>query len=273
MQQTQRMVPQLGEFETRQRALWDTGEYGALSPLIADVGERVAARAGIKPGMKVLDVACGTGNAAFPAARAGAQVTGLDFVPRFLRQAQAKAEAERLDIEWREGDAENLPFEDGRFDRVLSTFGHMFAPRHQRTAAEMARVCRRGGAIVTATWAPDGSVGEIFKISKEYMPAPPDYASPPILWGREDHVRELFAAVATSFEFEHHVNRIKWESLEGWADFFMARFPPMVTARAMLGDRFGEMRNRVVEIWRRANEANDGSLSLPQEYLLSFIRL
>jgi SAM-dependent methyltransferase len=273
MQETQRMVSQLDEFKTRQRALWDNGEYGALSPFIADVGERVVARAGIKLDMNVLDVACGTGNAAIPAARARAQVTGLDFVSKFLKQAQAKAEAERLDIEWREGDVENLPFEEGRFDRVLSTFGHMFAPRHDRTAREMARVCRRGGAIVTATWVPDGTVGEIFKVSKEYMPPPPDYASPPILWGREDHVRELFATVATSFEFERHVNRIKWESLDGFADFFMARFPIMVTARAMLGDRFGEMRERVVEIWRRANEASDGSLSLPQQYLLSLIRL
>jgi SAM-dependent methyltransferase len=264
---------QLDEFKTRQRAVWDAGEYSALTQYIAEVGELVVARAGIAPEMKVLDVACGTGNAARPAARAGARVTGTDLVPKFLDEGREKAEAEGLEIEWREGDAENLPFEDGHFDRVLSTFGHMFAPRHQRTAEEMARVCRRGGAIVTATWTPEGRVGDIFKVSATYMPPPPDYASPPILWGREDHVRERFAEVATSVQFERHVNWIDWESLETWADFFMARFPPMVTAKAMLGDRFGELRERIVEIWKKSNEATDGRLRLPQEYLLSIIWL
>src|SRR5690606_8079010 len=119
-------------------------------------GELVVARAGLAPGMRVLDVACGTGNAARPAARAGARVTALDLTPRLLEAGRARAMAEGLDIDWREGDAEDLPFEDGSFDRVFSTFGHMFAPRHQRTADEMARVCRKGGAIVTATWLPDG---------------------------------------------------------------------------------------------------------------------
>jgi SAM-dependent methyltransferase len=223
--------------------------------------------------MEVLDVACGTGNAARPAARLGASVTALDLVPKFLEEGQAKAQAEGLQIDWKEGDAENLPFEQGRFDRVLSTFGHMFAPRHQRTADEMARVCRPGGAIVTATWTPEGITGDLFEISGSYMPPPPDYASPPILWGREEHVREMFAAVARSFEFERHVNRIEWESPAAWADFFMARFPPMVTARAMLGDRFNEMRERIVEVWAKANEAVDGTLRLPQEYLVSIIRL
>ncbi len=152
-------VLQLDEFKTRQRAVWDSGEYSTLSPFIAEVGELVVARAGIEKGMKVLDVACGTGNAARPAARAGASVTGLDLVPKLLDAGRAKAAAEGLEIEWREGDVEALPFEDGQFDCVFSTFGHMFAPRHQRTASEMARVCRTGGTIVTATWTPESTVG------------------------------------------------------------------------------------------------------------------
>ena len=264
---------QLDEFKTRQRATWERGDYSACSPYIAEVGELVVTRAGITPGMRVLDVACGTGNAARPAARAGARVTGLDLAPRLLAIGQAEAKAEGLEIEWREGDAENLPFEDGTFDRVLSTFGHMFAPRHERTAQEMARVCRPGGAIVIATWTPEGVFGDLSKAVAPYMPPPPGYASPPPLWGREDHVRELFGSVATAIEFERHVNRIDWESVEAFADFFMAHFPPMVTAMAMLGDRFGEMRERVIEAWRRRNEATDGRLLLPQEYLLSVVRL
>jgi SAM-dependent methyltransferase len=223
--------------------------------------------------MRVLDVACGTGNAARPAARAGARVTGLDFVPKLLEAGRAKAEAEGLDIEWKEGDAEDLPFEDGSFDRVVSTFGHMFAPRHQRTADEMARVCRRGGAIVTATWTPEGVAGPLFGTAASYLPPPPDYASPPIWWGRAEYVRERFAGVASGFAFERHVNRVHWDSVEGFADFFLARFGPMVTAREMLGERFGELRDRLVEIWKNANEATDGSFRLPQEYLLSIIRL
>lgn len=264
---------QLDEFKTVQRSIWNNGEYSDLSPYIADVGELVVARAAITREMTVLDVACGTGNAARPAARAGASVVGLDLTPKLLAAGEAKAKAEGLRIEWHEGDAEHLPFENARFDRVLSTFGHMFAPRHKQTASEMARVCHPGGAIVTATWLQEGSVGEVFKTAAAYMPPPPEYASPPILWGREDHVREMFAGVARSFEFERHVNRIEWESVDAFADFFMARFGPMVTARQMLGDRFGELRGKVIEIWKRVNESTDGRFVLPQQYLLSIIRL
>ena len=266
-------VLQLDEFKARQRAVWEAGEYSTLSPFISEVGELVVARARVEKGMKVLDVACGTGNAARPAARAGASVIGLDLVPKLLEAGRAKAAAEGLEIDWREGDAEALPFEDGQFDRVFSTFGHMFAPRHKQTASEMARVCRSGGTIVTATWTPEGTVGAVFKASGSYMPPPPDYASPPILWGREDHVREQFAGVATGFEFERHVNVIEWESMEEWSNFFMDRFGLMVTARKMLGDRFAELRERVVAIWTQANQSTDGRVRIPQEYLVSIIRL
>ena len=267
------MTAQFDEFKTRQRAIWSAGEYQELSPMIADVGELVVARADIKPGMTVLDVACGTGNAARPAARAGASVTALDITPKLLEIGRTKATNEGLAIDWQEGDAENLPFESEQFDRVLSTFGHMFAPRHKQTAEEMARACRKGGAIVTATWTPEGTVGEVFKASAKYTPPPPDYSSPPIKWGTEDHVRELFADVAKGFEFERHVNWIEWDSIEMGTDFFMSRFGPMVTAKQMLGDRFESLREEVVAIWTRANAATDGTFRLPQEYLLSIIRL
>lgn len=267
------MTVQLDEFKTRQRATWDAGDYAALSERIADVGELVAARAGIEPGMSVLDVACGTGNAARPAARAGGQVTGLDLVPKLLEQGRAKAESDGLEIEWVEGDAEELPFEDASFDRLLSTFGHMFAPRHRRVADEMIRVCRKGGAIVTATWTADGTFGAMSAASAPFMPPPPDYASPPVLWGSEEYIREMFGSVATGFEFERHINWIEDDSVESFADIFMELFPPMVTARAMLGEGFGELREKIVDIWRGANVAKDGSLRLPQEYLLSIVRL
>ena len=266
-------VTHMDEFKQRQREMWAAGDYGTLSELITDVGELVVARARVDAGMTVLDVACGTGNAALPAARAGASVTGLDLVPELLESGRTKAAAEGLEIEWVEGDAEELPFEDDSFDRVFSTFGHMFAPRHQRTADEMARVCRAGGTIAICCWTPEGSAGDVFRASGSYMPPPPDFASPPILWGTEEHVREMFGSAATDFDFERHSTTIEWESIEGFADFFMDRFGPLVTARQMLGERFGELRAEILAAWARWNEADDGRLVLPQEYLLSVIRL
>ena len=260
------------EFKVRQRAMWAAGDYGTLSEYITDVGEAVVERAGVEAGTRVLDVACGTGNAAIPAARAGADVTALDLVPELLEGGRAKAAAAGVEIEWVEGDAENLPFEDGAFDRVFSTAGHMFAPRHKRTADEMARVCRAGGVVAICCWTPEGAAGEVLRASGPYMPPPPDFASPPILWGTEDHVREMFAS-ATDFEFERRSTMIEYESIEGFADFFMDRFGPMVTARQMLGERFVDLRSDIVAIWTKWNEADDGRFVLPQEYLLSVIRI
>jgi len=263
----------MDEFKERQRAMWAAGDYATLSEYIRDVGEFIVERTEVNADMRVLDVACGTGNAALPAARAGADVTGLDLVPELLEGGRTKAAAAGVEIEWVEGDAEALPFEDDAFDRVFSTFGHMFAPRHRRTADEMARVCRQSGVIAICCWTPEGTVGAVFRVSGSYMPPPPDFASPPILWGTEDHVREMFGSVATDFEFERRSTTIEWESIDGFADFFMDRFGPLVTARQMLGERFGELRAEIVAIWADNNEADDGRLILPQEYLLSVVRL
>lgn len=260
----------LEEFRQQQRATWAAGDYADLSRHITHVGERVVAAAGVEPGMRVLDVACGTGNAALPAAVAGASVAGLDLVPELLEAGRGKAEAAGVEIEWVEGDAEALPFDDGSFDRVFSTFGHMFAPRHGRTAEEMARVCRDGGAIAISCWTPEGTVGEVFATSVPYMPPPPDFAQPPILWGTEDHVRELFPG-ARDFEFERHSATIEWESARGFAEYFFARFGPLVTAREMLGDRFEELSEKLIGVFEARNEADDG-FRMPQEYLQSVVR-
>jgi ubiquinone/menaquinone biosynthesis C-methylase UbiE len=267
------MAVQLDEFKSRQRAMWDAGDYAALTDRIADVGETVVARAAIEPGVTVLDVACGAGNAAIQAAKAGARTTGLDLAPGLLAQGRAKAGRAGVEADWVEGDAESLPFADGSFDRVLSTFGHMFAPRHQLVADEMMRVCRPGGRIVTATWLPEGLVGRMFAATAAFMPPPPEYASPPMLWGTEEHVREMFGSNATAFEFERHVNWIEHDSVESWAEHFTTRFGPLVTARAVLGERFQELRDSLVDIWSDANQADDGSLRFPQEYLVSIVRV
>jgi SAM-dependent methyltransferase len=265
-------VPTIEDFKQRQRDTWSAGDYATLSQHIADVGERLVERVKLEPRMRVLDVACGTGNAALPAARAGANVTGVDLAPALLKAAEKKATAAGLEIEWVEGDAESLPFEDESFDRVLSTFGHMFAPRHEQSADEIARVCRKGGVIGICTWTPEGTAGDLLRAAGAFMPPPPDFASPPILWGTEGHVRSMFPT-ASAFEFERHVNRIEWASVEAFADYFIDRFGPLVTARQRLGERFGELREHVIAIYRRRNEATDGTLRLPQEYLLSIIHL
>jgi SAM-dependent methyltransferase len=261
------------EFKERQRTMWAAGDYATLSEHIRDVGEVVVARVGVESRTTVLDVACGTGNAAIPAARAGARVTALDLVPELLAAGRKKAAEAGVELEWVEGDAEDLPFADDSFDRVFSTFGHMFAPRHRKTADEMARVCRKGGVIGICCWTPEGTVGDVFRATASYLPQPPDFASPPILWGTEDHVREMFGSVATDYEFERHSTTIEWESAEGFADYFMDRFGPLVTAKQMLGERFVELRADILAIWEQRNESDDGRFVLPQEYLLSVIRL
>jgi hypothetical protein len=137
----------------------------------------------------------------------------------------------------------------------------------------MTRVCREGGLVGICCWSPEGVTGDVFRASAAYMPAPPEFASPPLLWGTEEHVREMFGRAAKKFEFERHSATIEWESVEGWADYFLDRFGPLVTARQMLGDRFADLRAEIVAAWEARNEAEDGRLVLPQEYLLALVRL
>ncbi len=262
----------MDEFKERQRAMWAAGDYATLSEHIRDVGEYLVQRSAVEAGARVLDVACGAGNAAIPAAKAGADVAALDLVPGLLEAGRMKAAEVGVEVEWIEGDAEALPFADDSFDFVLSTFGHMFAPRHRQTADEMARVCKPGGTIGLCCWTPEGTVGEVFRATGSYMPPLPEYALPPILWGTEAHVRDMFGA-ASDFEFERRNATVVWESVGGFADYFMDRFGPLVTARQLLGERFADLRADTIAIWERRNEADDGSLRLPQEYLVSVVRL
>ncbi len=247
--------------------MWGSGNYAAVAERITKTGELVVERAGVEPGMDVLDVACGTGNATIPAAKAGARVTGLDFSPVMLEIARERSADAMVEIDFVEGDAQELPFEDASFDRVLSTFGHMFAPDHQRTAAEMRRVLRPGGVIAVACWAPEGSIGRMFRTLAELVPPPPG-ATPPILWGTEGHVRELLGDA----EFERH--EIEWtdESPESYARFMLDSFGPLLNAREVLGEREEELDTAFTDFLRRENLAEDGTLRFGGEYLLSIVR-
>jgi ubiquinone/menaquinone biosynthesis C-methylase UbiE len=249
------------------KTMWGSGNYAAVAERITETGELVVERAGVEPGLDVLDVACGTGNATMPAAKAGARVTGLDFSPRMLEVARERAADAMVEIDFVEGDAQELPFEDASFDRVLSVFGHMFAPDHERTAAEMRRVLRPGGAIALACWTPEGSIGRMFRTLAELVPPPPD-ATPSILWGTEDHVRELLGDA----EFERH--EIEWtdESPESYAQFMLESFGPLLNAREVLAERANELDEAFTSFLRRENLADDGTLRFGGEYLLSVVR-
>ena len=224
----------LDEFKGRVRATWAAGNYDVLVDPIWAVGGTVTRRARVVPGDEVLDIACGTGNAAIQAAQAGAKVVGLDLTPELFPAARRRAEAAGVQIELVEGDAEDLPHEDESFDVVLSTFGVMFAPRHVVVAGEMIRVLRPGGRIGLANWEPDGSVGELFKTMARHLPPLPSIAEPPLLWGTESHVRELLGA-HLDLEFNHTHIPLKLDVDPASAvDLYLDHFPPMVTARALL---------------------------------------
>src|SRR5215211_2700199 len=227
------------------KTMWGSGNYAAVAERITKAGELVVERAGVEPGMDVLDVACGTGNASIPAAKAGARVTGLDFAPPLLEIARERSADAMVEIDFVEGDAQDMPFGDASFDRVVSTFGHMFAPDHE----------------------PTGAIGRQFRVIAELVPPPPG-TTPPVLWGTEEHVRELLGDA----EFERH--EIEWsdESPESFARFMLESFGPMLNAREVLGEREGELEEAFTNFLRGENLADDGSLLFRGEYLLSVVR-
>lgn len=179
--------------KAKHRALWASGDYAAVAEeLIPALGPELVRASGIRPGNRVLDVAAGSGNAAIPAAIAGATVTASDLTPELFDAGRRIAAQQGVELEWVEADAEAMPFADNSFDVVTSCVGVMFAPHHQAAADELIRVLRPGGTVALINWTPEGFIGNLFKTMKPYAPPPPPGASPAPLWGSEDHVRELF---------------------------------------------------------------------------------
>jgi SAM-dependent methyltransferase len=265
------MTP-VAELKRAHRATWAAGDYAAVAELIDEAPPRdLLARVQVTPGQQLLDVATGTGNIAIRAAAAGAQVIGLDLTPELFETARRRAAEHDVAVEWVEGDAEDLPFEDARFDRVVSAFGVQFAPRHQIVARELARVCRPGGRIGVVSWTPEGQIGELFKIMGRYLPAPPDYASPPPLWGSEQHVRRLFAGTGVELEFARGLNPWRFPSAEHYVAFMETHYGPTLKARERLTaeGRWGECRREILAMAERRNEAADGGLEMWAEYLVA----
>lgn len=264
------MSDAITDLRARNRAVWEAGEWDQVAEMIAEVGPRLLDRVGVGEGMDVLDVGTGSGGTvAVPAALRGARVVGSDLTSEHFEVARRRASEAGVEVEWVEADAEQLPFEDGRFDRVFSTFGHMFAPRHSVAAAELARVCRSGGGVATCTWRPEGFVGEMFKTVGRYMPPPPEFAEPPILWGEEGHVREMFEPNGLALEFEREVVIFEKPSVEEFMTFYEQKFGPMVMAKAALGDRWPELRADLVSLDESWNTADDGSCRIEAGYLVT----
>jgi SAM-dependent methyltransferase len=222
------------ELKARHRAMWASGNYPVMvDTFLLPVGERLVEACGIGPGMRVLDVAAGTGNASLPAARRGASVTASDLTPRLLDAGRELAEAEGLELEWVEADAEHLPFEDGSFDVVMSAIGVMFAPHHQEAADELVRVCRPGGTIGLLSWTPEGMLGALFRTMKPFAPPPPPGAQAPPLWGGEDHLRDLLGDRVELRSLERGVLEITaFTQPREYGEHFKAHYGPTIAARA-----------------------------------------
>ena len=261
----------LAELKQRLRASWIAGDFGQIAKLNASEAEGFITRINLKPGMKVLDVACGTGNQSIPAARAGAQVTGLDIAPNLLEQARQRAHAENLKIEFVEGDAEKLPYPAGQFDVVVSMFGAMFAPRPEVVASELKRVCHPGGLIAMGNWTPEGFVGQMFQITARHVPPPPGM-QPPSLWGVEKVVAErLGTGAGTIARLETNKRDLLFDYPFGPADavaFFRKYFGPTQTAFARLDEPAQKvLAADLTQHWAKKNLGDANHTVIKAEYL------
>jgi ubiquinone/menaquinone biosynthesis C-methylase UbiE len=245
------------------RAAWSAGDYPAIAERqLWPVGALVVARIGVQTGDDVLDVACGTGNAAIRAAQAGGRVVGVDLTPELFEAGRRLARDAHVAIDWVEGDAEELPFPDGAFDVVVSTFGCMFAPRHRVTAHELARVLRPGGRLCVTAWTPEGAMGAFFRTVAGFLPPPSPLAEPPALWGSEQHVRELFDGTGMELEFDRDtVDPVPFDSTDDAIEFMTAKFGPLIMARRLneASGRWSELRATLAKLYEHEQ---------PMEYLI-----
>jgi ubiquinone/menaquinone biosynthesis C-methylase UbiE len=251
-----------------QQQIWSEGDFSRIATGIQPVSERLCGEAlEILPDERVLDVACGSGNTSIAAARPFAEVTGLDYVPALLERGRERAAAERLEIEFIEGDAEALPFDDASFDVVTSTFGAMFAPNQEKAAAELLRVCRSGGRIGMANWTPEGAVGQMFKTVSAHA-GPPPGVKPPPLWGTEERLRELFGDGISELQVNRRSAIQRFRSPEHQLEYFRTYFGPTKTAFERVGpDGEEALANDLLELGRRLNRGGDRALVIDAEYL------
>jgi SAM-dependent methyltransferase len=263
-------MAELTEQQEQARKLWSSGDYASAMHTIQTVGPAAVEAAGVTGDDVVLDVACGNGNATIPAAKTGATVTGIDITPSLLEAGKAAAAEAGVDIEWIEGDAQKLPFDDESFDVVTSVFGCMFVPDQRAEAQELARVLKPGGRMAVCAWTPDGIIGGMFITIAKHRPPPPEGFQPPILWGNEDHVRQLFEGTGVDLDMERTAVEFKSDSLEEFFDEMERDLPPIVASKALLEPegKFEPLKADLLALYRENNLADDGSWRTSNEYLL-----
>lgn len=253
--------------KTRMKTTWTSGDFDKIAEIIAPGAVAFSERLHFTPGTRVLDVACGTGNLSFPAAHAGAIVTGVDIAPNLLETARARAQAEGINLQFDEGDAEALPYADASFDEVVTIFGAMFAPRPDVTAAELRRVCRPGGRIAMANWTPTGFIGQMFQTTAKHV-APPNIPSP-LLWGDEATVRERLQRGAETLQFARHSTAFRLPMTPAQTvDYFRAWYGPTLRAFAALDEQGQAALHRdLTQLWSEHNQATDGTTHVESEHL------
>ena len=260
-------VADLEQLKTRQRAAWSSGDYALIGTTLQIVGEELCEALDLRAGQKVLDVAAGNGNVSLAAARRWCEVLATDYVPALLERARERAAAERLDIAFREADAEALPFPDCSFDTVVSTFGVMFTPDQERAAAEMVRVCKRGGRIGLANWTPEGFIGQVFKAIGKHLP-PPAGARSPALWGTRQRIAELFEPHATSIKVAQRSFVFRYRSPEHWLEVFRNYYGPVLKTFAALEPAAqASLQRDLLERIDQRNRSGDGTMVVSSEYL------
>ncbi|MFN8062227.1 MAG: class I SAM-dependent methyltransferase [Vicinamibacterales bacterium] len=253
--------------KTRQQAAWASGDYAIIGTTLQIVGEQLAEACDLRWDERVLDVAAGNGNATLAAARRGCVVTSTDYVPALLDRGAERAAADRLPVTFKVADAEQLPFADGSFDAVLSTFGVMFSPDQQRAASELARVCRRGGRIGLANWTPEGFIGQVFKTMGRHV-APPAGVAPPSLWGVPAHLHALFDEHRVTIATTPRVFNFRYRSAAHFIEVFRTWYGPVHKAfGALAPEKASALEHDLTELMVSRNVAGDGALVVPSDYV------
>lgn len=265
--QTAIAAPDFASVKSRQQAAWSSGDYAVVGTTLQIVGEMLCEALDLNSNQRVLDIAAGNGNATLAAARRFADVVSTDYVGALLERGRERAITERLPVIFQEADAEDLPFPDASFDIVLSTFGVMFTPNQERAAAEMLRVCRRGGKIGMANWTPQGFIGQMFKTLGAYVP-PPAGVNSPALWGTRERLSELFGGHAASIAAEPRNFVFRYRSPAHFIDVFATYYGPVLKTLAALDEaKRKALVADLAALIRPFNRADDGSMVVPGEYL------
>jgi ubiquinone/menaquinone biosynthesis C-methylase UbiE len=266
--ETTGMTTEMEALKSKLRATWIAGDFGEIAKSIAAGAEEFVRRLNVESNMKVLDVACGTGNLAIPASRKGADVTGIDIAPNLIEQAQANAAAEGLNAKFEVGDAEALPYQDGKFDLVMTMFGAMFAPRPDVTASELKRVCKPGGRIAMANWTPAAFTGQMFKLGGKYVPPPPGMPSP-VLWGDEETVKQRLSEGFSELQMTRRPITFTYPFGPAQVvEHFIKYFGPTKKAfEALDNEKQDALRGELVTLWTEFNHASDNTTAVTSEYL------